>query len=151
MKCIVDCKFEQVRLYCDSSNMTSLYYVHVIILYLHQSEKSVSRHNRSPVSYKIKQEHVTVILDEIKKNKTITMEDLLALLHHKFPDLDLSRRHLARIVHDNNVSLKITRIRHEPSKRYGTTTLCKICHRMLVTLILGLLFYITQCFRACFI
>ena len=85
----------------------------------YQSEKSVSRHNRSPVSYKIKKEHITVILDEIKKNKTITMEDLLAILHHKFPDLDLSRRHLARIVHDNNVSLKITRIRHEPSKRYG--------------------------------
>jgi hypothetical protein len=89
------------------------------ILTKYQSEKSVSRHNRSPVSYKIKQEHVTFILDEINKNKTITMEDLLALLHHKFPDLDLSRRHLARIVHDNNVSLKITQIRHEPSKRYG--------------------------------
>ena len=70
-------------------------------VYRYQSEKSVSRHNRSPVSYKIKQEHVTVILDEIKKNKTITIEDLLALLHHKFPDLYLSRRHLARIVHDN--------------------------------------------------
>ena len=67
-----------------------------------QTEKSVKRHNRSPVAYKVKQEHIKVILEELKRNKTITIEDLLALLLHRFPDLELSRRHLAQIVHDNN-------------------------------------------------
>jgi transposase len=84
-----------------------------------QTEKSVKRHNRSPVAYKVKQEHIKVILEELKKNKTITIEDLLALLIHRFPDLELSRRHLAQVVHDNNMSLKMTRYRHEPSKRFG--------------------------------
>jgi len=85
----------------------------------YQTRKSVSRRSRSPIAYKIKQKHVDFILDEIKKNKTIIMEDLLGLTLHKFPELELSRRHLARIVHDNDISLKMTRIRHEPTKRYG--------------------------------
>ena len=37
----------------------------------YQSEKSVSRHNRSPVSYKIKKEHITIILDESRKIKPL--------------------------------------------------------------------------------
>lgn len=85
----------------------------------YQTRKSVSRRSRSPIAYKVKQNHIDFILEEIKKNKTITMEDLLGLTIHKFPDLELSRRHLARIVHDNDISLKITRVRHEPTKRYG--------------------------------
>ena len=85
----------------------------------YQTRKSVSRRSRSPIAYKIKRKHVDFILGEIKKNKTITMEDLLGLVLHKFPELELSRRHLARIVHDNDISLKMTRIRHEPTKRYG--------------------------------
>lgn len=59
-----------------------------------QTEKSVKRHNRSPVAYKVKQEHIKIILEELKRNKTITIEDLLALILHRFPDLELSRRHL---------------------------------------------------------
>ena len=48
----------------------------------------MKRHNRSPVAYKVKQEHIKVILEELKKNKTITIEDLLGLLLHRFPDLE---------------------------------------------------------------
>ena len=43
----------------------------------YQTSKSVSRRSRSPIAYKIKQKHIDFILEEIKKNKTITMEDLL--------------------------------------------------------------------------
>ena len=39
------------------------------------------------------------------------------MLKDKFKDLELSRRHLADIIKDNNVSLKLTHIRHEPNKR----------------------------------
>jgi hypothetical protein len=41
------------------------------------------------------------------------------MLKDKFKDLELSRRHLADIIKDNNVSLKLTHIRHEPNKRFG--------------------------------
>lgn len=47
------------------------------------------------------------------------MEDLLDNLKIKFSDIDISERYLSRIVKDNNVSLKITRFRHEPTKRFG--------------------------------
>jgi hypothetical protein len=58
-------------------------------------------------------------LEEIKKNKTITMNDLLSKIKNKYPSFDLSTRHLSRVVKDNNITLKITRIRHEPNKRFG--------------------------------
>ena len=47
------------------------------------------------------------------------MEDLLVKLKDKYPDADITRRHLSRVVHDNNITLKITRVRHEPNKRFG--------------------------------
>jgi transposase len=79
----------------------------------------IKRHNRKPVAYKVHKDQVKFILDEIKKNKTITMQDLLEKLKEKYPTLSLSRFHLNRIVNDNNITLKITRIRHEPNKRFG--------------------------------
>jgi len=47
------------------------------------------------------------------------MEDLLYLLKNKYPDVSLNKSHINRIVKDNNITLKITRIRHEPVKRFG--------------------------------
>ena len=47
------------------------------------------------------------------------MDDLLVKLKEKYPTLTLLRFHLSRIVRDNNITLKITRIRHEPTKRFG--------------------------------
>ena len=43
-------------------------------------------------------------------------------LQHKLKDkfkIELSRYHINRIVNDNNITLKITRIRHEPEKIFG--------------------------------
>ena len=37
----------------------------------------------------------------------------------EFKDLDIISRHLSRIIKDNNISLKLTHIRHEPIKRFG--------------------------------
>jgi len=47
------------------------------------------------------------------------MEDLLFLLKKKYPSLSLSRFHLNRVVNDNNITLKLTRVRHEPTHRWG--------------------------------
>jgi hypothetical protein len=46
------------------------------------------------------------------------MDELLFKLKTKYPDLILSRVHLGRIVRDNNITLKQTRLRHVPKTRY---------------------------------
>ena len=85
----------------------------------HENEGKVKGYERTPKAYKVHKEHVDFLLQEIKKNKTITIDDLLYLLKNKFPDAQLSQSHLHRIIRDNNITLKLTRIRHEPIKRFG--------------------------------
>ena len=79
----------------------------------------IKRHNRKPVAYKVNKDQVKFILDEINKNKTITMQDLLEKLKEKYKRTNITRRHINRIINDNNITLKITRFRHEPIKRFG--------------------------------
>jgi len=85
----------------------------------YENDGNVNIHYRKPVAYKVKKEYVDFLLQELKKNKTITIEDLLYLLKNKYPDVDLNKSHINRIIKDNNITLKITRIRHEPVKRFG--------------------------------
>ena len=40
----------------------------------YKKEGNVGIHYRDPVAYKVKREHVRFLLDEIKKNKTITFK-----------------------------------------------------------------------------
>jgi hypothetical protein len=35
------------------------------------------------------------------------MEDLLVKVKEKYPSFDISRRHLGRVIKDNNITLKI--------------------------------------------
>lgn len=79
----------------------------------------ITGYERTPKAYKVRKEYVVFLLEEIKKNKTITIEELLYLLKNKYPDLDLNKSHISRIIHNNNITLKMTRIRHEPVKRFG--------------------------------
>ena len=85
----------------------------------YEKDGNIYIHYRKPIAYKVKKEHVVFLLQEMKKNKTITIEDLLYLLKNKYPDVDLNKSHINRIIKDNNITLKITRIRHEPVKRFG--------------------------------
>ena len=85
----------------------------------YDKENSIKRHNREPIAYKVSHSNVKFIIEEIKKNKTITIDDLLLQLNNKFPDLDLSKMHVHRIIKDNNITLKLTRLRHEPKLRFG--------------------------------
>jgi transposase-like protein len=85
----------------------------------YKNQGNVERQNRTPIAYKVKRQHIQFVKDEIRKNKTITMEDLLFLLKRKYPSLSLSRFHLNRVINDNNITLKLTRIRHEPTHRWG--------------------------------
>jgi len=85
----------------------------------YKKDGEMTGYNRIPKAYKVHKEHVDFLLQEIKKNKTITIDDLLHLLKNKYPTLDLNKSHIHRIIRDNNITLKITRIRHEPIKRFG--------------------------------
>ncbi len=85
----------------------------------YKKDGKITEYERTPKAYKVYKEHVDFLLQEIKKNKTITIEDLLYLLKNKYPNLDLNKSHISRIIHDNNITLKMTRIRHEPVKRFG--------------------------------
>lgn len=62
---------------------------------------------------------MSYLLDEINKNKTITLEDLKQKLQDKYDDAVISISQLHRVINDNNITLKLTRIRHEPIKRFG--------------------------------
>jgi len=85
----------------------------------YKNDGKISGYERIPKAYKVHKEHVDFLLEEIKKNKTITIEDLLYLLENKFPNLHLNKSDIHRIINDNNITLKLTRIRHEPVKRFG--------------------------------
>lgn len=55
----------------------------------------------------------------LKNNKTITLQELLQKLKNKYKGVDLTTTQIFRVIKDNNITLKITRIRHEPVKRFG--------------------------------
>jgi len=47
------------------------------------------------------------------------MNDMLQKVKEKYSDFDITTRHISNIVRDNNITLKLTRFRHEPTKRFG--------------------------------
>ena len=55
----------------------------------YKKDGEIKRHNRTPVAYKIDKNEVKYILEEIKKNKTITMEDLLVKVKEKYPSFEM--------------------------------------------------------------
>ena len=85
----------------------------------YKKDGNVDIHHRKPVAYKVKKEYVKFLVDEINKNKTITLQELHQKLKDKYKNVDISTMQLFRVVRDNNITLKLTRIRHEPTKRFG--------------------------------
>ena len=84
----------------------------------YKSTNNITRKKRDYTSYKITNSHISFIRQQLKQNKTITMDELLAKLKTKYSDLTLSRVHLGRVVRDINITLKQTRLRHVPKTRY---------------------------------
>jgi transposase len=85
----------------------------------YNTDGEIKRYNKKPVAYKITKDQVKYALKEINKNKTITIDDLLSKIKSNYPSFELSSRQLSRVIKDNNITLKITRIRHDPNKRFG--------------------------------
>ncbi len=84
----------------------------------YKSTNNITRKKRDYTSYKITNSHISFIKQQLKQNKTITMDELLIKLKTKYSDLTLSRVHLGRVVRDINITLKQTRLRHVPKTRY---------------------------------
>jgi transposase len=84
----------------------------------YKKQGSIKRNSKKSISYKVTKDQVKYIVQEIKNNKTITMNDLLIKTKEKFLNFDISVRHLSRIIKDNYISLKLTHIRHEPILRF---------------------------------
>lgn len=85
----------------------------------YKKDGNVDIHYRKPVAYKVKKEYVKFLVNEINKNKTITLQELHQKLKDKYKNVDISTMQVFRVVRDNNITLKLTRIRHEPTKRFG--------------------------------
>ena len=85
----------------------------------YKKDGNVDIHYRKPIAYKVKKEYVNFLLQELKNNKTITLQELLQKLKDKYKGVDLTTTQIFRVIKDNNITLKITRIRHEPVKRFG--------------------------------
>ena len=62
--------------------------------------------------------NISNLKSTINEDKTITMEDLLKKIQIKYPHFNISRVHLGRVVKDLNITLKQTRLRHEPKTRH---------------------------------
>jgi hypothetical protein len=73
----------------------------------------ITRKKRNYSSYKIINSHISFIKQQLKQNKTITMDELLVKLKTKYPDLTLSRVHLSCKRYHTK-----TRLRHVPKTRY---------------------------------
>jgi transposase len=85
----------------------------------YKKDGNVDIHYRKPVAYKVKKKYVKFLLDELQKNKTSTLQELNEKLKDKYKGVDLSTTQIFRVIKDNNISLKLTRIRHEPTLRFG--------------------------------
>lgn len=85
----------------------------------HKRNKNITLKNRMPKAYKVKKEQVDNILKTLRNDKTITMNDILQKVKEKYSDFDITSRHISNIVRDNNITLKLTIFRHEPTKRFG--------------------------------
>ena len=57
----------------------------------YKSTNNITRKKRDYTSYKITNSHISFIKQQLKQNKTITMDELLVKLKTKYPDLTLSK------------------------------------------------------------
>ena len=88
-------------------------------LYEYKKDGDLQRKKQIYYSYKIEEKHVKFIMKVLKKEQSITNPNLLLKLKSKYPDVNITERHLGRIVRENNLTRKRTRRRHYPETRRG--------------------------------
>jgi len=64
----------------------------------YKNEKSIKRHKRKPISYKIKLKHINYMKKLVMNDKTITIKELHYLIKNKFSDFNITERHLDKVL-----------------------------------------------------
>jgi len=82
-------------------------------------EKSLDRKNKDAVSYKITQNQVKYLLKLVKLYPTLSIRLLWSKMNEKFDDFNISESQVRRVIRDNNITRKRTRVRHYPETRYN--------------------------------
>jgi hypothetical protein len=88
----------------------------------YENERSIKRHNRKAISYKITKKQVKYALNKLRENEQLSMKALTNKIKKKYPLFDITPQHLGQILRDNNKTRKRTRHTHYPSIRYGKST-----------------------------
>ena len=80
-------------------------------------EKSLDRKNKDAISYKITQNQVKYLLKLVQEYPTLSIRLLWSKMHDKFDDFNISESQVRRVIRDNNITRKRTRVRHYPDTR----------------------------------
>lgn len=83
----------------------------------YSKSKNIKRKTRKYKAYKVSKTHIKFIKNKIKNDKTIPISDLTIKLNDKFKT-NLHKSHINRVIKDNLITLKQTRLRHEPKTRF---------------------------------
>ena len=71
--------------------------------------EEIKRLNRKSISYKITKEQVKYVIQKLKENEQITMEELCKIIKKKYKDFNITSQHLGQVIRDNNITRKRTR------------------------------------------
>lgn len=120
-------KIRAVEIYINSNitqeNVAKMFEINIRTfqrwLYEYKKDGDLQRKKQIYISYKIEEKHVKYIMKILKKNQFITNPNLLLKLKSTYPNVEISERHLGRIVRENNLTRKRTRRRHFPETRRG--------------------------------
>lgn len=85
----------------------------------YNNEKSIKRHNRKSISYKVTEEQVKYAIQKLKENEQITLDELAKIVKNKYKTFNITPRQLGNVMRDNNKTRKRTRHEHFPKIRYG--------------------------------
>ena len=84
----------------------------------YETSKNLTRRNLKPISYKITKLQVKSVLELLKQNEQLTMNELAIDMKKKYHTFDITPQHLGQIIRDNNKTRKQTRHDHFPKERY---------------------------------
>jgi hypothetical protein len=61
-----------------------------------REKANIKLDNHQPIAYKINPCEVNFVIDEIKKDTSITMDSLLQIIQYNLPDFDVTKRYISR-------------------------------------------------------
>lgn len=84
----------------------------------YKTSNNLTRKNRKSMSYKVTKQQVKTILELMKHNEQLTMNELLIATKNKYSEFNITPQHLGKVIRDNNKTRKRTRHEHFPEERY---------------------------------